>query len=111
MENIYETDWDATQDQPGFEWHRIRLASRLGGEMVGASIYVIEPGQKSFPYHFHHGNEEMLIVLEGQVTVRTPEGEEPAGPSHSRCANLCPAGLASHQALKVARICSRLSAL
>ena len=78
MENVYSTDWDGTQDHPGYEWHRIRLARRLGGEMLGASIYVIGPGQKSFPYHFHHANEEMLIVLEGEVSVRTPQGEQVA---------------------------------
>lgn len=75
MENIYANDWDATQDRPGFEWRRMRLGRRLGGEMLGASIYVIGPGQKSFPYHLHHANEEMLIVLDGAVTVRTRHGE------------------------------------
>ena len=47
--------------------------------MLGASIYVIGPGQKSFPYHFHHANEEMLVVLDGDVIVRTPSGESEAG--------------------------------
>ena len=79
MENIYSTDWDGTQDHPGYEWHRIRLARRLDGEMLGASIYVLGPGQRSFPYHLHHANEEMLIVLEGIVAVRTPDGEQEAG--------------------------------
>jgi len=78
MENIYSTDWDGTQDHPGYEWSRIRLGRRLGGEMLGASIYVMEPGQRSFPYHLHHANEEMLIVLDGTVHVRTPEGEQKA---------------------------------
>lgn len=78
MENIYANDWDAHEDHPGYEWNRIRLARRLGAEMLGASIYVIAPGQKSFPFHFHHSNEEMLIVLEGSVNVRTPDGEHPA---------------------------------
>ena len=79
MENIYASDWDAIEDQPGYEWTRIRIARRLGGQMLGASVYVLAPGQKSFPYHFHHSNEEMLIVLEGTVTVRTPDGEQVAG--------------------------------
>ena len=78
MENVYATDWDAIEDHPGYEWQRIRLGRRLGAEMLGASVYVLGPGQKSFPYHFHHANEEMLIVLEGNVTVRTPEGEKDA---------------------------------
>jgi uncharacterized cupin superfamily protein len=78
MENIYANDWDATEDHPGFNWDRMRLGRRLGGEMLGASIYLIQPGQKSFPYHLHHANEELLIVLEGSVSVRTPEGEQEA---------------------------------
>ncbi|MGB8360843.1 MAG: cupin domain-containing protein [Acidimicrobiia bacterium] len=78
MENVYADDWDASQEREGFRWDRMRLAKRLGGQMLGASVYLLGPGQKSFPYHYHHANEEMLIVLEGQVTVRTPGGEERA---------------------------------
>ncbi len=78
MENIYDSDWDAHEDQPGFEWDRLRLARRLGGELLGASVYSLGPGQKSFPYHFHHANEELLVVLEGSVMVRTPDGEKEA---------------------------------
>lgn len=79
MQNVYATDWDAMEDEPGYEWTRIRLGRRLGAEKLGASVYVLAPGQKSFPYHFHHANEEMLIVLEGDVVVRTPHGEKTAG--------------------------------
>ena len=78
MENVYATDWDAEENQTGFQWTRIRLGRRLGASKLGASVYVLGPGQKSFPYHFHHANEEMLIVLEGEVIVRTPQGEEEA---------------------------------
>jgi uncharacterized cupin superfamily protein len=97
MENIYATDWDSREDRPGYQWNRIRLARRLGGEMLGASIYVIEPGQKSFPYHFHHANEEMLVVLEGTVTVRTPDGVHEAGRGDSLIFNKGPAG--AHQVI------------
>lgn len=80
MESVYSNEWDGTQDHAGFEWSRTRLARKLGGEMLGASVYLIAPGQKSFPYHYHHANEEMLIVLAGNVVVRTPEGEQDAEP-------------------------------
>lgn len=79
MENVYADEWDAIQEHEGYRWDRMRLGKRLGGQMLGASVYLMGPGQKSFPFHFHHANEEMLIVLEGEVTVRTPEGEEQAG--------------------------------
>lgn len=97
MENIYATDWDATEDQPGFRWNRIRLGRRLGGDLLGASVYVLEPAQKSFPYHFHHSNEEMLIVLSGEVTVRTPEGERRAGPGDTAIFGRGPSG--AHQVI------------
>ena len=70
---------------------------RLGGEKLGGSIYVLSPGQKSFPYHYHHANEEMLLVLEGHVTVRTPDGEEVAGPGDAKIFNVGPSG--AHQVI------------
>jgi uncharacterized cupin superfamily protein len=48
---------------------------RVGGELLGASVYELAPGEKSFPYHFHNANEELLVVLEGEPTLRGPEGE------------------------------------
>ncbi len=74
MENVFADDYDQTQDKPGFRWDRMRLAQRLGGEMLGASVYVLPPGEKSFPYHLHRANEELLLVLDGQVQLRTPTG-------------------------------------
>lgn len=97
MENVYSTDWDGAQDHSGYQWNRIRLARRLGGEKLGASIYLIKPGQKSFPYHFHHANEEMLIVLEGDVVVRTPDGEQEAGPGDAQIFRTGPSG--AHQVI------------
>jgi uncharacterized cupin superfamily protein len=78
-ENVLGHEWDVEQDQPGFRWKRLRLGRRLGGELLGASVYEMPPGERSFPYHFHHGNEELLVVVEGSVAVRTPEGEQKLG--------------------------------
>jgi uncharacterized cupin superfamily protein len=36
----------------------------------------VEPGNKLWPYHTHHANEEWVIVLGGEPTLRTPEGEQ-----------------------------------
>jgi len=65
--------------------------------MIGASIYLIKAGQKSFPYHFHHANEEMLIVLEGDVVIRTPNGEVEAGPGDAQIFRTGPSG--AHQVI------------
>lgn len=74
MENVFGSEFDESQDKAGYRWDRIRLGRRLGGEMLGASVFVLPPGEKSFPYHVHRANEELLLVLEGDVELRTPEG-------------------------------------
>jgi uncharacterized cupin superfamily protein len=74
--NLNGDEWDAEQRQPGFRWKRLRVGRRLGGELLGASLYELPPGERAFPYHLHHGNEELLIVLEGRLALRTPAGTE-----------------------------------
>jgi uncharacterized cupin superfamily protein len=32
------------------------------------------PGKFSYPYHFHRNAEELFVVLEGEATLRSPEG-------------------------------------
>ncbi len=48
---------------------------RIDGEPLGAALWELDPGAASGPYHFHHGTLELLIVLRGRPTLRTPEGE------------------------------------
>lgn len=43
------------------------------------SVYELPPWQRSFPYHLHHANEELLVVLDGSVNVRGEAGEETLG--------------------------------
>ena len=42
---------------------------------IGGSLFEVEPGNKLWPYHTHHLNEEWVIVLRGEPTLRTPDGE------------------------------------
>lgn len=37
---------------------------------LGCGIDIVPPGKQSCPYHFHHTQEEMFIVLEGEGTLR-----------------------------------------
>ncbi len=69
--NVYGDVWQGETDRPGYTWRYMRIA----GELLAASMYELGPGQRSFPYHFHHANEELLIVLSGSPTLREPGGE------------------------------------
>ena len=70
--NVFRDDWDDTEDWSGGGGKSKRLVEP--GVSLGASVYELGPGNFNV-YHFHHGAEELLIVLRGRPTLRTPEGE------------------------------------
>ena len=49
---------------------------RIGSELIGGSMYEVEPGDKLWPFHTHHANEEWVIVLRGEPTLRARRGEQ-----------------------------------
>ena len=74
--NLYGDDWEREQEREGYRWRGRRVGPVIGASGLGASLYELAPGQRSFPYHYEYGNEEWLLVVEGQPTLRTPEGEQ-----------------------------------
>jgi uncharacterized cupin superfamily protein len=52
-----------------------RMLERPRGTRLVSAVWELDPGSSSGPYHLHHGAEELLLVLEGEATLRTPEGE------------------------------------
>ena len=73
--NIYEPEWNRESDREGFSYKDCWLGEQAGSERLGASLYEIEPGQATFPYHWHNALEEMCIVVKGTPTLRDPAGE------------------------------------
>jgi uncharacterized cupin superfamily protein len=73
--NVHGDDWDGVNDRDGWRARRMSVAKRLGAEKLGATVYEIEPGQRTYPYHWHNALEEMCIVLDGEPTLREPSGE------------------------------------
>lgn len=47
-----------------------RLALGTAARKLGASIDTVAPGMRSCPYHSHHAQEEMFVILEGEGTLR-----------------------------------------
>lgn len=55
---------------PLYESLCTRLATGTAAQKLGASIDTVAPGKRSCPYHFHHAQEEMFVVLEGEASLR-----------------------------------------
>jgi uncharacterized cupin superfamily protein len=69
-EFVYEDD-----DPDGFRSGMARLGPELGASQTGSSVYELAPGEALCPYHYEYAEEEWLLVLEGNPTVRDPDGE------------------------------------
>ena len=75
--NIQSPDFGYDSDDPeGFRSGLYRFGPDLGAQRTGASVYELPPGQAICPYHYEHGEEEWLLVVEGRPTLRHPEGSE-----------------------------------
>ena len=69
--NVWSGTWDSGEDWSGGGALSKRLPS---GDVLGATVYELGPGNFAV-YHFHHGAEELMIVLRGSPTLRTPDGD------------------------------------
>jgi uncharacterized cupin superfamily protein len=88
--NLVHAELDRTRERDGYRMRGSGVGAAIGASRIGGSVYELPDGERSFPYHFHHGIEEWLLVLDGRPTVRTPAGERalrrgdvvcfPAGP-------------------------------
>lgn len=88
--DVFGDDLEYDESDPdGFRSGCARVGKAVGGEALAVKVYELPPGQSVCPYHYEY-EEEWLLVLEGAVALRTPDGEHrlargeivcfPAGP-------------------------------
>jgi uncharacterized cupin superfamily protein len=63
-------------DPPGYACSAVRVGKQIGAARLGMSVYDLPPGQSICPYHFEWTDEEWLLVIAGEPTLRTPAGEQ-----------------------------------
>jgi uncharacterized cupin superfamily protein len=89
MTNIYAPSFRETADG----LRAARLGEQAGCDRLGMSLYELAPGDEMV-FHYHVQREELLVVLNGRVSLRTaagweelPEGEVVAFPRGERGAH------------------------
>lgn len=53
------------------------LGRQAGSQKLGCSFYEVQPGCAAFPFHWHSANEEAIIILSGEGTLRLGEESIP----------------------------------
>lgn len=78
MSLVNRDDLDWTElDEGEMNIRRKQLGEAAGSEQLGCSLYELQSGQKSWPYHYHTANEEALYVLTGRGTLQLAGVEHP----------------------------------
>ena len=78
VHNLLELELERADDEFP-ERHRFSgesLTESVRAVATGMGVYELPPGIACWPYHFEMGEEEWLIVIAGEVVLRTPSGEQ-----------------------------------
>ena len=70
IRNFNDAPLERQVREPLYETLCARLAIGTVARKLGASVDTVAPGKRSCPYHCHHAEEEMFIVIEGSGTLR-----------------------------------------
>jgi uncharacterized cupin superfamily protein len=91
--NLHTAELEADPTDPeGYRATARRLHPEIGASMMAGRVYELPRGQSNCPYHYERADEEWLIVLDGVLTVRHPEGEEELEPGDVVCFRPGPEG-------------------
>jgi uncharacterized cupin superfamily protein len=90
--NVFTTEFEYDSGDPeGYRAGMAGIGREAGGQELQVKLYEIPPGESLCPYHYEYV-EEWLIVLEGALTVRIPEGEQQLERGNVACYPPGPAG-------------------
>ncbi len=53
-----------------------RLSKMVSSKHLVFDLRKLNPGKFSFPYHYHRNAEELILILSGAMTIRTPKSLE-----------------------------------
>jgi uncharacterized cupin superfamily protein len=77
--NVFSAEFEYDPEDPeGYRAGMAKVGKAAGGEELAIKLFELPSGENLCPYHYEYV-EEWLLMLEGEVVVRTPDGEEPAG--------------------------------
>ena len=68
--NLDEVAFDDIEANGLYTSSRGLFSGRIGAKKLGYNLTVLPPGKAQCPFHCHHGEEEMFLVIEGEGELR-----------------------------------------
>jgi uncharacterized cupin superfamily protein len=104
--NLFRAEFEYDEGDPdGYRSGAAAVGRAVGGVANTVKAYELPPGQSICPYHYEY-EEEWLLVLEGEVVLRDPEGERELERGDLVCFPVGPAG--AHKVTNVSQAPARV---
>ncbi len=75
--NLDDVEFDDIEDNGRYTSRRALFSERIGARQLGYNLTELPPGKAQCPFHSHHGEEEMFLILEGEGELRFGERRFP----------------------------------
>jgi uncharacterized cupin superfamily protein len=72
-------------ERAGHRFLNRSIGTELGASLLSLGVYELPPGEAGAAYHYELTREEWIVVVSGEVTVRTPDGERALRPGDTMC--------------------------
>ena len=68
--NLDQAEFDDVEENGIYTSSRATISDHIGAKNLGYNLTVLPPGKVQCPFHSHHGEEEMFLILEGEGELR-----------------------------------------
>ena len=68
--NLDEVAFDDVEENGPYTSRRGSIGRHIGARKLGYNLTVLPPGKVQCPFHSHHGEEEMFLIIEGEGELR-----------------------------------------
>lgn len=68
--NLDDVEFEDIKEIDRYTSRRGRISDRIGAQKLGYNLTEVPPGSSHCPFHCHHGQEEMFLILEGGGELR-----------------------------------------
>ncbi len=75
--NLADAAFDDVEENGLYTSRRAEISDRIGARKLGYNLTEVSPGKVQCPFHSHHGEEEMFLILDGDGELRFGSDRHP----------------------------------